>query len=106
MVLEDESLVVLAQGIGDVVSLLLSKDDTAKVLVEGALAVEGAAVLGGHLDVAAESAEGLAMDGVAVARGVRVGTGCVDGVVARGKARMIRATEELKEHVSNDMYAS
>lgn len=50
MVLEYERAVLVAERLGNVVALLVGKHDAAKVLVERALFVEGAAVLRRDLD--------------------------------------------------------
>ena len=81
VVLHDKRLVLGSERPGNVVTLLIGEDYTAKVLVQLALAEEGTAVLSGNLNVASKRREGLAVDAVRVARSVQVWSGSVDGVV-------------------------
>merc|ERR1712157_154610 len=88
VVLEYERAVLVAERLGNVVALLVGKHDAAKVLVERALVVEGAAVLRRDLDVPAKGREGLAVHRVRMTSGVKVGASSMDGVVD-GKGSLV-----------------
>ena len=50
VVLEDEGTVCITKGVSYIVTLFVGENDTAEVLIESTLAVEGAAVLGSDFD--------------------------------------------------------
>lgn len=66
MVLQNDGLSI-TKMLGNTLSLLTIKDDASKLWVYGVVLVESQAVLGDHVELSAEDAEGLAIDAVCVA---------------------------------------
>jgi hypothetical protein len=63
VVLQDDSLAI-SQTLRDPPSLLAIQHDPAEILVHGVVFVEAQAVLGDHVELAAEDREGFAVDAV------------------------------------------
>jgi hypothetical protein len=80
VILEKSSLLI-PKRLGYSDPFVFGENDAAKGGVERNVVVESAGVLRDGVDVAAEGAEGAAIDGVRVCYAVYVWTGCVDGVV-------------------------
>jgi hypothetical protein len=80
MVLEKCGLAV-AETVCDVFALLFSEDDAVELAVDGVVVMEGAGVLGDGVELAAEGAEGAAVDAVGVGGAEDVWPRGVYGVV-------------------------
>ncbi len=80
MVLQQRRLLV-PETSGDVLPFLLGEDDAVELAVDDVVVVKGTRVLGDDVQLAAEGAEGTAMDGMGVRGAEDVRPGGVDGVV-------------------------
>ena len=76
VVLQDDGF-ILAEGLGDAAALFVREHDPAEGVVDGVVVVEAAGVLVDGLELAAEGAEGLRRQAVAVHGGDDVGPGLV-----------------------------